>query len=163
MGMTENPEQQLHIQSPTELITMGKVTTENNPTIQISLSNISNINTHQDAPHSQCTDHRVQMSDQYECRKLKSRIGFPINEEDIQFEKLKKNITVLKENLGVSKTKIKVEEENTEQPIDDINPENCSQAPVVVLCVHPSPPNQLIVHWKPTIRLPISGYKVRPS
>lgn len=32
--------------------------------------------------------------------------------------------------------------------------------PVTILCVHPSPPNQLLVHWKPTTALPISGYEV---
>lgn len=32
--------------------------------------------------------------------------------------------------------------------------------PVMILCVHPSPPDQLLVHWKPTTALSTSGYEV---
>lgn len=32
--------------------------------------------------------------------------------------------------------------------------------PVKILCAHPSPPDQLLVHWKPTTALSVSGYEV---
>lgn len=33
-------------------------------------------------------------------------------------------------------------------------------SPVMIVCVHPSSPDQLLVHWKPTTALSVSGYEV---
>lgn len=42
----------------------------------------------------------------------------------------------------------------------ELNSNPMPLCPVTILCVHPSLPDHLLVHWKPTTALPISGYEV---
>lgn len=45
-------------------------------------------------------------------------------------------------------------------PIQSISLKPRVTTPVTILCVHPSSSGQLLVHWKPTAKLAMSGYEV---
>lgn len=86
------------------------------------------------------------------------------DKEDILLESLKREISALKENLGIVCTPMEInsnKEISTEKcSYTKLPSKSCPICPVEILCVHPHPPD-LLVHWKPTLSLPVSGYEVR--
>lgn len=84
--------------------------------------------------------------------------------QDILLESLKHEISALKENLGIVCTPMEInsnKEISTEKcSYTKLPSKSCPICPVEILCVHPHPPD-LLVHWKPTLSLPVSGYEVR--
>lgn len=91
--------------------------------------------------------------------------------QDVLLDRLKKEICSLKQTLGLEEEPptgiehcdVRTEPESAPQkcPIQSISLKPRVTTPVTVLCVHPSSPGQLLVHWKPTAKLAMSGYEVR--